>query len=294
MIDELSWTDEQFKAARTEVMNRFMRNSVSMQFVPEHYVAWTETTVKSDRYDYDNSIVVDRETLDLYEPYAEVKLTRAQGDENDLHQAMTTLNRAASALARWRDRLVISGYDAKQLPRGVSMPAPREPSPMGLRQAAEKAETDTGEGPLEVVGPNPNEDLVRQAYAAVLRLEKAGYYSDYHFVLGEKLWAELHRPTPGSLVLPRDRIEPTLLGGGFYRTTTLPDNEALMVSLDGPTFDCVSAGEMGTQPSFEWLRAQRDAKTQEELYLFRVRERFAPRVRENRAVVRFVSKSGSS
>jgi hypothetical protein len=75
------------------------------------------------------------------------------------------------------------------------------------------------------------------------------------------------------------------MGGGFYRTTTLPADEALLASMDGPTFDCVRAGNPAQQPRFEFLRVQ-PGDDQEELYLFRVRERFAPRVRENRAIVR--------
>ena len=122
-------------------------------------------------------------------------------------------------------------------------------------------------------------------YAAVLKLEERGYYRDYHLVLGQTLWAELNNPNQGALVLPRDRIEPTLVGGGFYRTTTLPDDEALLISLDGPTLDCVSAGLPTEQPRLEFLRTQADDRS-EEIYLLRERERYALRVRENRAIVR--------
>jgi hypothetical protein len=71
------------------------------------------------------------------------------------------------------------------------------------------------------------------------------------------LWRALHEPTSGSLVLPRERIKPTLIGDGeFHRTTTLPANEALLVSKDGPTFDCVIAGDASKQPRFEFLRVR--------------------------------------
>lgn len=138
------------------------------------------------------------------------------------------------------------------------------------------------------MGAPINEQLVAAVYDAVLRLETRGYYSAYHLILGETLWREVHRPTSGSLVLPRDRVEPTLMGGSFYRTTTLPDNEALLASLDGPTFDCVIAGDPAQQPRFEFLRVAPADSDKEELYWFRVRERFAPRIRENRAIVRLL------
>jgi uncharacterized linocin/CFP29 family protein len=170
------------------------------------------------------------------------------------------------------------------------MPAPENP-PQSLREAAleaevqERAEDQTITLPIPVNAPI-NEGLVAAVYAAVLRLESRGYFTAYQLVLGEALWQALHQPTPGSMVLPRDRIEPTLMGGSFYRTTTLPGDEALLASLDGPTFDCVIAGDPAQHPRFEFLRVEQNTRNQEELYVFRVRERFAPRVRENRAIVR--------
>ena len=135
------------------------------------------------------------------------------------------------------------------------------------------------------VSPPLNEKLVAAYFEAVLRLEGDGYYSVYHLVLGERLWRALHEPTPGSLVLPREQIESTLMGGDFHRTTALPENEALLLSLDGPTLDCVVARKDSEKyPLFEFLRVQEE--NDEEIYLFRISERFAPRVRENRAIVR--------
>ena len=126
-------------------------------------------------------------------------------------------------------------------------------------------------------------------YDAILRLESRGYFSGYNLILGEALWRALHTPTKGSMVLPRDRIHPTLLGGDFFRTSVLPEKEALLVSLDGPTFDCVIAGNPARYPRFEFLRVQA-GRDNEELYLFRVRAPFAPRVRENRSNVRLEAK----
>jgi uncharacterized linocin/CFP29 family protein len=130
--------------------------------------------------------------------------------------------------------------------------------------------------------------LVKAVHAALLRLEERGYYTEYHLALGEKLWVALHEPTAGSLVLPRDRIEPSLAGGALHRTTAIPAEEALLISLDGPTLDRVSAGSPGARPKFEFLRAETD-KNREEIYRFRIRERFAPRVRESHAVVRLAT-----
>jgi hypothetical protein len=122
-------------------------------------------------------------------------------------RAMTTLNRQASALARWHDILVFSGFNEELQSRfrqlGVEMPK-LEPArtPKSFREAAINAETEETRTSIPVGQPNLNENLVAACYAAVLRLEGEGYYSKYHLVLGENLWRALHQPTPGSLVLP--------------------------------------------------------------------------------------------
>jgi hypothetical protein len=212
-------------------------------------------------------------------------------------RVVSTITRAASALARWHDVLFFVGLGSKQLPSplppGVEIGRSVSANiPVSLRDAAIQAEEEKGPnggpvngGPVLVSGPELNEGLVAAVYKAVLELEARGYYATYHLVLGETLWEELYRPSKGSLVLPRDRIEPTLLGGDIHRTTTLPSNEALIASLDGPTFDCVIAGSLGQYPSFLALPVITKNET---LYQARVVEQFAPRVRENQSIVRLL------
>lgn len=71
--------------------------------------------------------------------------------------------------------------------------------PVSLREAAIQA----SENPVAVSKPL-NEGVVAAFFKAVLELETRGYYTVPHFVLGETLWEELHRPTAGSEVRPRD------------------------------------------------------------------------------------------
>lgn len=285
------WNVEQMTIAQNIVMERFAQNAVAGHMSPQSTVGEDETTVKTNRFDYDRGIVIDRDTFDLNEPFSLCRFSKAQvnefsqaKDEEALKQTrvVTTLTRAASNLARWHDVLFFVGDDRGQKPSNVDMPKLAHP-PLSLQEAAENAEKDLSENPVPVSDPL-NEGLVAAAYDAVLRLESRGYFTEYHLVLGEDLWRALHTPTSGSMVLPRDRIEPTLMGGKFFRTTVLPPDEALLASLDGPTFECVIAGDGKSYPSFEFLRIER--VNDEEFHLFRVRERFAPRVRENRSVVR--------
>ena len=291
---EFTLTNEQMSKAQKLIVERFALNSVAGHLSLHTQLDDRETTVRRSRFDFDNAIVVDREVLGLYEPFSLCSLSKAQVDEFGTAQgegvgqtqAITALTRAASRLARWHDVLFFRGLSegGELKPNLVEMPAVPENPPQSLREAAIEAEGQEDRGPVLVNAPL-NEGLVAAVYEAVLRLESQGYFTAYHLVLGETLWRELHRPTGGSLVLARDRIEPTLMGGLYHRTTTLPNDEALLVSLDGPTFDCVIAGDPAQHPRFEFLRIYPNAN-QEELFLFRVRERFAPRVRENRAIVR--------
>jgi hypothetical protein len=295
---DLTWTPGQMQEAQRIVVERFAMNSVAGHLAPQLTVEETETTVKRNRFDVSTGRVVDRETLDLYEPFSFCCLTKAQVDEfasstnNGTGQtkAVTSFTRAASRLARWHDVLFFAGFSEESKPAGVEMP-PLTNFPISLRSAALEAEDLDRSKPAHIRVNAPfNERLVDAVYQAVLRLETRGYYTAYHLVLGEMLWRALHEPTRGSLVLPRERIKPTLIGDGeFHRTTTLPLNEALLVSKDGPTFDCVIAGDAAKQPYFEFLRVAPDGSEREELYLFRIRERFTPRVRESQAIVRLVA-----
>jgi hypothetical protein len=279
--------------AQRIVMERFAMDSVAGHLAPHSTVDEMETTIRRNRFDFNEAIVNDREVFGLYEPFSFCRLSKAQVNEFGTIQgadgiqtrAITTLNRAASGLARWHEVLFFRGLEEGRplKPPFVEMPDPENP-PQSLREAALEAEQQEGSGPIPVNAPL-NEGLVAAVYAAVLQLESRGYYSAYQLVLGQTLWQALHQPTSGSMVLARDRIEPTLAGGSFYRTTTLPDDEALLASLDGPTFDCVIAGDPAQHPRFEFLRVQPNSN-QEELYVFRLWERFAPRVRENRSIVR--------
>jgi hypothetical protein len=292
----LTWDDEKMSMAQKIVMERFALNSIAGHLAPHSTVDDMETTVRRNRFDFAEAIVIDREVFGLYEPFSYCRFSKAQVDEfgsmkgEGIAQTkvMTTLTRAASNLARWHDILFFRGLaDGRALrPGPVEMPDPAN-LPQSVREEALDAERAMGGAALQVVAPL-NENLVAAVYEAVLRLETEGYFTAYHLVLGQTLWQELHRPTAGSMVLPRDRIEPTLMGGGFYRTTTLPNDEALLCSLDGPTLDCVIAGDPAQHPRFEFLRIEADARSHEQIYLFRVWERFAPRVRENRAIVRLV------
>ena len=278
-MNMMNWDSDHMDLATKIVKERFAMNSVAGHFAPHSWVDKMARTVPRNRFDYSAQarIVVDDETLNLYEPFALCNFTLAQmnefgsmtdemlkGEMAMQNKVVTAITRAASALARWHDFLFFVGLEERQkpgdlpkgvIPTGVDTGRPiTNTVPVSLRQAALTAERDLKiKSPIPVLGPLLNEGLVTAVYGAVLELESRGYYNTYHLVLGEKLWEELHRPTNGSMVLPKDRIEPTLLGGHCHRTTTLPHDEALLASLDGPTFECVIAGSLDQHPRFDVL-----------------------------------------
>jgi hypothetical protein len=317
-MSHFTWKEEHLNLLMRVVQKRFAMNSVAGHVVPLSTIESGKRSVSSNRFDYTKQIVIDSENLELHEPFAKCDFTLAQVTEFSLlegemltdEKAMqtsiaTTITRAASALARWHDYLFFVGPPDKQgnpaLPTGVSgRIGSNDKISTGLRQAAiqvEKELNNNKESPIVVTGPAYNEGLVAAVNKAILKLEERGYYTTYHLILGENLWQELHRPTSGSMVLPRERVEPIILCGdkcgNIHKTTTLPADEALIISLDGPTIDCVIAGKLEHYPSFEILH-DKEANTGEILYQARVVEQFVPRIRENRAIVRLKMEAGQA
>lgn len=308
-MSHFTWKEEHLNLAMNIVRQRFAQNSVAGHVVPVSTIESGKRSVSSNRFDYNKRIVIDSENLELHEPFAKCDFTLAQVTEFSLlkddlltnEKAMqtsiaTTITRAASALARWHDFLFFVGPPEKGAPAPPIGIAGRiganDKVATGLRQAAIQVEIELNnrkENPIPVTGPAFNEGLVAAVNTAILKLEERGYFTTYHLILGEKLWQELHRPTQGSMVLPRERIEPIILCGdkcgNIHKTTTLPADEALLISLDGPTIDCVIAGNLDHYPSFEILH-DKEGDSGEILYQARVVEQFIPRIRENQAIVR--------
>ena len=130
---DLNWSDDRMKMAQKIVLERFAQNSVAGHLAPHSTVDDTETTVRGNRFDFAQTIVIDREVLNLNEPFSFCWFTKAQVDEfgatqgEDVSQTkvVTTLTRAASNLARWHDILFFSGQGA--MPPPVQMPPVANP-----------------------------------------------------------------------------------------------------------------------------------------------------------------------
>jgi hypothetical protein len=116
---DLTWTSEHLSKAQQIVMERFALNSVAGHLAPHSTIDEMETTVRRNRFDFNDVIVIDREVLGLYEPFSFCRLSKAQVDEFATTQgdgimqtkAITTLTRAASRLARWHYVLFFRGLE---------------------------------------------------------------------------------------------------------------------------------------------------------------------------------------
>ena len=80
---DMDWTPAMVNAAMTIAMQRFAANCVAGHMVSPTYVDSTARTVPRNRFDFHEHqrLVVDTETLNLYEPFAECHVTLAQLEE---------------------------------------------------------------------------------------------------------------------------------------------------------------------------------------------------------------------
>jgi uncharacterized linocin/CFP29 family protein len=116
--------------------------------------------------------------------------------------------------------------------------------------------------------------LVHEVSARIGDLESKGHLGPFAVVLGETLFSDAQDPS-GSLVLPSDRIIPFLGGGPLLRSSTLPEDEGVVVALGGAPIDLVVATDL----TVSFLQVTDDPQ-----FLFRVHEKIRLRIKEDGAV----------
>jgi uncharacterized linocin/CFP29 family protein len=121
--------------------------------------------------------------------------------------------------------------------------------------------------------------IVSAVSGAIGDLERHGHFGPFAVTLGQKLFLVAQTPDVGSLVMPQDRIIPFLGGGPLLRSSTLDafkEYSGLVVALGGAPVELVVAADM----SLQFLQV-----TSEPVFIFRVCEKIALRIREPRAIV---------
>ena len=292
---QLTWTDQQWGRIRQVVQEEANRARVAATFLPLHGPLPADTDfVSADELTYRvppgggalRMSVNDTKTIPLTTLQVKVFLRGAQVADPELTSALQLFRRAANVLARLEDLVVFNGQagmsrgpdvdsgqsglqDIWQIlggredrTPGLATPADGAPAPVTVHDADESAWGDL---------------LVERISTAIGTLEAAGHFGPFAVVLDQGLFSAVQRPNENSLVLPQDRIIPFLGGGPLLRSSALPRNSGIVVGLGGAPIDL----DVATDVSVAFLQVTTDP-----LFVFRVYEKIALRIKEADAVVR--------
>ncbi len=293
MESQVDWTHEQWSRVKQTVLDEATKVGVAGSFLPCYGPLERSSTVVRAELLSDGTAeslgikVDDVATLKLCTLTVYVQLKHQQLSEDSLMGALSAFRRAANLLARAEDAIVFNGLPktdpepaellARQVPTQCKVTGGQEIQ--GLVEEGRRLEQDTTRNatPGSTLSVPLGESLVREIAQTVATLETTGHYGPFACILGTSAFVTAHTPAPGSLVLPRDRMEP-ILGMSLLRSSTLESNEVVVVALAGDPIDLVVA----TPPSVQFLNVTNDAK-----YLFRVYEKFVLRIKETGAVRTF-------
>lgn len=219
--------------------------------------------------------VDDVDTLRLWTLSVHIELKQRQLAEENLAGAISAFRRAANLLARSEDAVVFNGLP-KTDPTNQQLRNARVPALCRVK-GGENANGLVDGTPYNPTSGPTGERLIVNIAGAIATLESSGHLGPFACILGQGAFIEANTPN-NSFVLPKDRIEP-LLGTQLLRSSTLRDNQVILVSLAGDPIDLVVA----TSPTVQFLNVSDEAK-----YRFRVYEKFVLRIKERRAVTAFV------
>ena len=294
MESQVDWTHEQWSRVKQTVLDEATKVGVAGSFLPcfgplERSSTVVRAELLSDGSDDSLGIKVDDvTTLRLCTLAVYVQLKHQQLSEDNLTGALSAFRRAANLLARAEDAIVFNGLPKTDPePSELSRHIPAQCKVTGgqeIRGLVEEgrllgqdltlnANADSSRSVSPAEGSS-GESLVREIAQTVATLESNGHYGPFACILGTSAFVTAHTPSQGSLVLPRDRMEP-ILGMSLLRSSTLDPNQVVVVALAGDPIDLVVA----TPPSVQFLNVTNDAK-----YLFRIYEKFVLRIKEAGAV----------
>ncbi|MBV9544370.1 MAG: encapsulin [Chloroflexi bacterium] len=258
-------------------------------------------------------------TARLTEASGIVTLTQQQLREDDLASALSLFRRAANQVARLEDWSIFNGqtrFDApaangfdhhpRVIPPGFHLDPGERPTRYETPNQVALRLAKTNPGGLGLLGaaggtvqcaiaplirghadpPSPPydpEQLVVSIVTAVTELQGHGYFAPYACILSRDPYVWLHTPIQGSMVMPKDRVEP-LLGRPIVHAGVLDDRPwrqdqpaGVIISTSGDPLDLVVAVDVTP----EFLQVDKEGR-----YIFRVFERFTPRVKDPAAIVR--------
>lgn len=290
----LPWTGEQWDRIRQVVHDEALRTRVAASFLPLYgpLPGGTEIVPKNAmeyqaeaaRPGAERMVVNDHDSMRLCSVSVNVYLRNHMLADPELAAAITMFRRAASIIARVEDAILFNGrqkdtrdedgrdaYGVKEtggIPKVYEVGGEEDCLGLleygaGLFHSAPQDKT--------VTGPTVFTALVN----GILELERNAYFKPYGLVLGHSLFARINEPIPNSMVLPRDSIPP-FLDGPMLRSSNLPADTGLLVSLMGEPVEIVVPGDI----SVRYLQPMLDGS-----HAFRVSGRFRLRVKDPGAIV---------
>ena len=271
MVD---WTEGQWNKVNEAVKDEFSKASAASQFLLRYGpLSGSAEIVRNELLQPGGA--VGGLPLRLNKDYAgvnrplvnltvNVELSSEQVADEALSNALLLFRRAGNILAQEEDRIAFSGFhrgfggeDSRYVANDV------EPQ-QGLADLPSRREF-----PNLVIDTTVGNAVVRAVVVAISELENTANPGPFACALGNRLFNEVHTPTP-YLVLPADRIAPMLKGGPLLRCGQMDPQTGVVVSQAGNTIDVV----VGTEPTVQFL--QRDPLAR---FQFRVYERFVLRSR---------------
>jgi uncharacterized linocin/CFP29 family protein len=288
----LPWSEEQWASIQQHVQDSARRARVASSFLPVHGgVAPGQATVPALEMDdaapvgapqnrgetgirlsIDSGVVRRFVSLSTY-----VYLTTVQAEDPELAAARDLLGRAGDVIARLEDAVIFNGVTAGD-PAVVGGPVV-EPQVHVARSNDTLPGLVGGAAMTRVLIENPTNatfdgaPLVNSFVEAIQNLESRGHYGPFACVLGQSLYLAAHTPNTGSMVLPADRITP-FLGGPLLRSSTIPNDRGVIVSLSGSAVDLVFASDIHVR----FVQVNLEPR-----YVLRVSERFVLRIKQTGA-----------
>lgn len=284
---QVPWADEQWARVQQVVQEEASRARVAASFLPlvGHLPPATDF-IRRDIIYYPAAAgrreiaIDDRDIWQLATLEVMVNVRGAEMADPDMTSALALFRRAANVLARLEDATVFNGLvrPVPGTPLGPPHGAPQpavwrigggEPIP-GLYDRANR------QVHLGVPPPPRAERLVTAVARAIGLLEHYGHFGPFAVVLDQHLFLLAVTPNPYSMVMPQDRIIPFLGGGPLLRSSTLRSGVGLVIALGSAPVELIFSRDMHVQ----FLQLTEDA-----VFLFRISEKMALRIKERAAIV---------
>lgn len=283
---QVPWTDEQWARVNQVIQEEAHRARVAATFLPLFGPLPPDADfVRANQIDYPKAgagpnrmTIDDTTTLKLPTLQVKVYLRGAQMADPEMTSVLALFRRAANVLARLEDAVVFNGQPgASQGPAGNAVQGlPAIWEVLGGQQSSGLLSGTTKDTVVDTPPDELGENLVAEVSKCIGELEQAGHFGPFAVALGQDLFKGVQTPNRNSLVLPQDRIIPFLGGGPLLRASTMPVDCGVVVALGGAPVELVIA----TDVSLNFLQVTTDP-----LFVFRVYEKMALRIKERDAIM---------